>query len=116
VPAPQALDIDVTGLRAYREHPEIITRDTDSKGKPIPVPVFYERRYDHALLDRLMAKKTPAITILGESLFFDPIVSGELRIPRPIRVLLWPLEPLLAFWNFGVNRKRPLSAFLIYEM
>ena len=100
----------------YRLHPAIIMRETDSKGKPVAAPVFYERRYDDALLrERLTARAAPAIRILGESLYFDPVISGELRAPRPLRALLWPFEALVAFWNFGENRKRPLSAFLIYE-
>jgi peptidoglycan/LPS O-acetylase OafA/YrhL/SAM-dependent methyltransferase len=100
----------------YREHPAIITRETDSKGKPVTAPVFYERRYDGDLLrERLTAGSAPVIQILGESLYFDPVISGELRAPKPLRALLWPLEPLVAFWNFGENRKRPLSAFLTYQ-
>ncbi len=100
----------------YRDQAEILTRNTDSKGKPLETPVFYERRYDAALLAEHLAKATqPSITILGESLYFDPIVSGELRVPKAIRALLWPLEPLVAFWNFGPGRRRPLSAFLRYE-
>ena len=100
----------------YRHYSAIITRDTDSKGMPLSEPVFYERHYDDALLcGHLTSLKMPAITILGESVFFDPIISGELRVPKPIRALLWPIEPLVALCNFGANRRRPLSAFLVYQ-
>jgi SAM-dependent methyltransferase len=100
----------------YRHHAQILTRNTDSKGKPLEMPVFYERRYDDALLREHLAEPAkPRILILGETVYFDPILSGELHVPKVIRALLWPIEPLVAFWNFGPGRRRPLSAFLIYE-
>jgi SAM-dependent methyltransferase len=100
----------------YRNQVETITRVTDSKGKPVEVPRFYERHYDDAMLiDHLAAPKMPSLTILGESLYFDPIINGDRHVPRLLRAMLWPLEPLVAFWNCGVNRKRPLSAYLVYE-
>ncbi len=100
----------------YREHAETLTRKTDAKGKTLNQPAFYERRYDAALLaENLTQRAIPRVLILGESLYFDPILSGEIRVPRAIRALLWPLEPLVALWNFGPGRRRPLSALLIYE-
>jgi hypothetical protein len=36
-------------------------------------------------------------------------------MPKAFRALLWPLEPLVALWNFGPNRRRPLSMFLVFQ-
>ena len=100
----------------YRQHAEVLTRNTDTKGKLLEHPAFYERRYDAALLTENLAKcSRPSVVILGESLYCDPILSGEIHVPKAIRALLWPLEPMMALWNFGPGRRRPLSALLIYE-
>lgn len=100
----------------YREKGQEIFRNHDSKGAPANAPVFYERWYDEQTARRrLSASRRCSKIVLGETLLFDPWISGERKIPKAVRALLWPLEPLVAMFNFGPNRRRPLSLFLVFE-
>jgi hypothetical protein len=93
-----------------------IFRNTDSKGAGVVEPMFYERWYDEqSVSERLSASRRCWSVALGETLAFDPWISGERNIPKVLRAMLWPLEPLVAMFNFGPNRARPLSMFLVFE-
>jgi len=99
-----------------REKGREIFRNTDSKGAPVAEPMFYERWYDEPMVsERLSASRRCSKVALGETLAFDPWISGERRIPKVLRAMLWPVEPLVAMLNFGPNRARPLSMFLVFE-
>jgi SAM-dependent methyltransferase len=99
-----------------REKGEEIFRKCDSKGAAIPAPAFYERRYDEQMADeRLGRGRRCSRIVLGETLAFDPWISGERKLPKFIRALLWPLEPIAALCNFGSNRRHQLSLFMVFE-
>ena len=100
----------------FREKGQEIFRDHDSKGAPAGKPIFYERRYDERMVsERLSGSRRGWRIVLGETLALDPWISGERKVPKAIRALLWPLEPLAAFCNYGANRRRPLSMFMVFE-
>jgi hypothetical protein len=93
----------------------------DSKGFKLDTPRFYERYYDNGWLDsRLQA---PGLVldqrwILGEWLPIDPWIATP-RLPRPLRLLLLPFEPLLALVNYWMRKDdtsgRPLAALLVFR-
>ena len=93
----------------------------DSKGVQLESPQFYERHYDAVWLRERLEVPGLGVTrkmILGETLPLDPwIASG--RLPRPLRILILPFEPLLAALNYWARpddrRGRPLAALLVYE-
>ncbi len=100
----------------FREKGAEKFRDHDSKGTPVEQPMFYERLYDQRMIsERLIGSRKCTAMVLGESLPFDPWISGERKLPAPIRAIFWPVEPFLAMWNFGPNRRHPLSMFMVFE-
>jgi len=105
----------------YRRQRQEISHHYDSKGAPLAAPQFYERYYDREWLDsRLQA---PGLTreqcwILGEWLPIDPWIAAP-RLPRPLRLLILPLEPLLAMINYWMRPDdtagRPLAALIVFR-
>ena len=107
----------------YRNHADVVSLPYDSKGMLTPEkkPAFYERHYDSMSLSQRLAVPGMAIEkrlILGEWLPLDPWIATD-RLPRPLRVLFFPFEPLLAavnYWARSDDRKgRPLAALLVYR-
>jgi len=105
----------------FRHTREEIMQHYDSKGFKLESPRFYERYYDNeSLVGRLHA---PGLVvdqrwILGEWLPIDPWIATP-RLPRPLRLLLLPLEPLLALVNYWMRMDdsagRPLAALLVFR-
>jgi SAM-dependent methyltransferase len=100
----------------FRLQSREIFRSHDSKGAPVPEPMFYERWYDWKMVEeRLTGQGRCSATALGETLPIDPWISGERRLPRIARLLLLPLEPLFALCNYGRSRRRPLAMYLVFQ-
>jgi SAM-dependent methyltransferase len=105
----------------YRRQRQEISHQYDSKGTPLATPRFYERYYDKQWLEsRLQA---PGLTrvqswILGEWLPVDPWIATQ-RLPRPLRLLILPFEPLLAMVNYWMRPDdktgRPLAALIVFR-
>jgi SAM-dependent methyltransferase len=105
----------------YRRQRQEISHHYDSKGAPLAEPRFYERYYDREWLDRRL--QTPGLRreqcwILGEWLPVDPWIATP-RLPRPLRLLLLPFEPLLALVNYWMRSDdeagRPLAALIVFS-
>jgi SAM-dependent methyltransferase len=93
----------------------------DSKGDQLGSPQFYERHYDAAWLRERLEIPGLGVTrkmILGERLPLDPWIASD-RLPRPVRIVILPFEPVLAALNYWARpddrRGRPLAALLVYE-
>lgn len=105
----------------FRHTRQEVMQHYDSKGFKLDTPRFYERYYDNGWLDsRLQA---PGLVldqrwILGEWLPIDPWIATP-RLPRPLRLLLLPFEPLLALVNYWMRKDdtsgRPLAALLVFR-
>lgn len=106
----------------YRRQREEIVAHYDSKGAPLETPQFYERHYDaawlHERLENVQGLSLEKKVILGETLPIDPWIATN-RLPRPLRIVLLPLEPLLAALNYWSRAHdtigRPLAALLVYR-
>ena len=106
----------------YRHQGKDHFHDYDSKGAPLATPQFYERHYDAGTLRaRLMnpsGLKLAAILYQGEDAAVDPWIATR-RLPRILRMLVLPFEPLLASRNMWLlpepSGKRPLAAILIFS-
>jgi len=106
----------------YRRKYEEIFLRYDSKGAPLDKPQFYERHYDADQLAQRLASieglKLDKRLILGEWLPIDPWIATD-RLPRPVRIGILPLEPLLAAVNYWARSDdqcgRPLAALMIYR-
>jgi len=105
----------------YRRQRQEISHHYDSKGVPLAEPRFYERYYDREWLDRRL--QTPGLRreqcwILGEWVPVDPWIATP-RLPRPLRLLLLPFEPLLALVNYWMRSDdgvgRPLAALIVFS-
>lgn len=100
----------------FRHEGREIFRDHDSKGAPVSEPMFYERWYDERMVEqRLAASRRCRKTALGETISIDPWISGERKLPKLARLFFLPLEPLMAMWNYGPNRRRPLAMYLVFD-
>lgn len=93
----------------------------DSKGDQVESSQFYERHYDAAWLRERLEVPGLGVTrkmILGERLPLDPWIASD-RLPRPLRIVILPFEPVLAALNYWARpddrRGRPLAALLVYE-
>ena len=107
----------------YRRKFETIYRKYSSRGAPLEEPEFYERRYDRIELQRRLLSgvdglRVKQLSILGEHLPIDPWIATE-RLPKVIRYLLLPLEPLFAAMNYWQRpddvQGRPLAALIVYD-
>lgn len=105
----------------YRRQAGEISHSYDSKGFPLAEPRFYERFYDKQGLEsrlRTAGLEQEQCWILGEWLPFDPWIATP-RLPRILRLLLLPLEPWIALFNYwrreDDSKGRPLAALLIYR-
>lgn len=105
----------------YRRQRQEISQHYDSKGAPLAAPRFYERFYDQEWLESRL--QVPGLTreqswILGEWLPIDPWIATP-RLPRPLRMLLLPLEPWLAMANYWMRPDdragRPLAALIVFR-
>lgn len=105
----------------YRRKQEEVHLSYDSKGAPLAEPQFYERHYDRETLDRRL--QTPGLSrekswILGEWLPIDPWIATP-RLPRWLRLLILPLEPLLALTNYWMrpddSAGHPLAAMIVFR-
>jgi SAM-dependent methyltransferase len=100
----------------FRHQGKELFRAHDSKGAGVKEPMFYERWYDEAMVrERLIASRRGSGTALGETLPIDPLISGQHKIPKLLRLLFLPIEPLIALWNYGPNRRRPLAMYLVFD-
>jgi SAM-dependent methyltransferase len=104
----------------YRRQYEEIARTCTSKGTLLDSPQFYERHYDAEHLGRLQRAglTLERKLILGEWVALDPLIATD-RLPRPLRVLLLPLEPVLAVLNYWCRSNyavgRPLAAVMVFR-
>jgi SAM-dependent methyltransferase len=106
----------------YRRQREEITAPYDSKGAPVETPQFYERHYDagslRERLEDVQRLNLERKVILGETMPIDPWIASR-WLPRPLRIALLPLEPLLAAFNYWSRCHdrvgRPLAALLVYR-
>lgn len=105
----------------YRRQRKEISHHYDSKGAPLAAPQFYERYYDQEWLEsrlQVPGLKKEQCWILGEWLPIDPWIA-TLRLPKPIRMLVLPLEPLLAMVNYWMRPDdkagRPLAALIVFR-
>jgi SAM-dependent methyltransferase len=106
----------------YRRQAEEVHKPFDSKGAPLPTPQFYERHYNDELLKarlKIQGLSLERRVIMGERLHLDPWMAGNRPLPRFLRVLLLPLEPLLAAVNCWAHSedagRLPGSALLVYR-
>jgi SAM-dependent methyltransferase len=100
----------------FRHEGKDVYRNHDSKGTPVSKPMFFERQYDERMVvDRLVRWRPCSRTMLGETLALDPWISGERKMPKALRIFFLPLEPLIAMWNYGPNRRRPLAMYMVFE-
>lgn len=105
----------------YRRQRAEIIAHYDSKGAPLGVPQFYERYYDAEWLQErltLPGLEIEQSMILGESLPIDPWIATN-RLPRFLRIMVLPFEPLLAALNYWARPSdasgHPLAALRIYR-
>jgi SAM-dependent methyltransferase len=106
----------------YRHQGRDYFFDYDSKGARLENPQFYERHYDaKTLRERLMnpaGLKLAGVLYQGERRAVDPWIATR-RLPRILRTLVLPFEPVLASWNMWVlpepSGERPLAAILIFQ-
>jgi SAM-dependent methyltransferase len=106
----------------YRHQGKDYFFDYDSKGAPLSTPQFYERHYDGKTLEaRLMNPRGLRLigkTYQGEALPVDHWIATR-RLPGPVRMLILPLEPLLAAVNMWLlpepEGARPLAAVLVFQ-
>jgi SAM-dependent methyltransferase len=105
----------------FRRQRQDVLQHYDSKGFPLETPRFYERYYDNESLDSRLQAPGLAVEqrwILGEWLPVDPWIATP-RLPRPLRLLLLPLEPWLAMANYWMRKDdsagRPLAALLVFR-
>jgi SAM-dependent methyltransferase len=107
----------------YRRNYETIYQKYSSRGAPLEEPQFYERHYDEAELKRRLLSGVDGLSvrqlsILGERLPVDPWIAAE-RLPKVIRYLLLPFEPVFAAINYWQRpddtHGRPLAALIVYD-
>jgi SAM-dependent methyltransferase len=106
----------------YRHQNKDYFFDYDSKGAALATPQFYERHYDATTLQaRLMNPRGLRLIgkmYQGEALPVDHWIATR-RLPGPIRMLVLPLEPLIAAVNMWLRAEptgeRPLAAILVFQ-
>lgn len=107
----------------YRRKYEMLYQNYSSRGARLEDSQFYERRYDQTELKRRLLSsvdglRVKQVSILGERLPIDPWIATE-RLPKMVRYLLLPLEPLLAainYWQRPDDRRgRPLAALIVFD-
>ncbi len=106
----------------YRRVSNDICLPFDSKGMPLTKPRFYERHYDRARLKERLEADGLRLTqrvIMGEWINLDPLISSSSRLPRFLRLVISPFEPLLALVNYWAHPDdasgHPLGALLVYQ-
>jgi SAM-dependent methyltransferase len=106
----------------YRRQAQEIHLDRDSRGNRLMEPCFYERHYDHSQVKQRLEIDGLCLTrrvITGEWIPMDPLMNAATRLPRIARLLLQPLEPILALMNFWARdddtRGHPLGTLLVYR-
>lgn len=102
------------------QHIEIM-QEYDSKGFALPTPRFYERHYSPASADqrlRIPELSVEEVWYMTENAAIDPWIATP-RLPRLLRLLILPWEPLLAALNVSLSaepgRGKPLSVTLHYR-
>ena len=102
------------------QHIEIM-QEYDSKGFPLAQPRFYERHYSPESIQqrlRIPELEVEEIWYMSENAAIDPWIATP-RLPRLIRLLILPWEPLLAAVNVSLSAEpgkgKPLSATLHYR-
>lgn len=107
----------------YRRKYETVYQKYSSRGAQLGDSQFYERRYDYTELKRRLLSsvdglRVKKLSILGERLPIDPWIATE-RLPKFIRYLLLPFEPLLAAINYWHRpddmQGRPLAALIVFH-
>jgi len=107
----------------YRRKYETVYQRYSSRGAPLAQAEFYERHYDQAELERRLLSSADGlrvrqVSILGEHLPIDPWIATP-RLPKMIRYLLLPMEPLLAAFNYWQRpddtQGRPLAALIVFD-